>query len=158
MLACNKRNNFSGSSRQQRWGAEMSGFRQSGVDSEVATGVFRVVVVASLALAFTLSWGSAPAFACDTGYWNIGCQSYSPTEGHSAYQFGPDSSEWTYSTFTTYDTVLMISTTAGGSWTSSGTTTYGVPFYFMSASDKVGCYNHHTGSMWVNCRHNNYYF
>lgn len=84
---------------------------------------------------------------------NIGCQFYSPREGHSAYQFGPYVSEWVNSTFDTYSTVLVMSTTAGGSWTESSTITYNQNYIFFQASDKVGCYNHHTGTMYVNCRH-----
>lgn len=97
---------------------------------------------------------ATPAYACDTSYWNIGCQYYSPSEGHTAYQFGPGGGETVWASWDTFDTFLAIATTAGGTWQGSATV-YNPPngFRFTIIVDKYGCYNHHTGTMWVNCRH-----
>jgi hypothetical protein len=94
----------------------------------------------------------ADAYACDTTWWNIGCQFYSPHTGHSAAEFA-GFGEDIYATFDTYSTVLAIRITSGGSWLDSATMPYGARTYFYPGYDKVGCYNHHTGTMWVNCRH-----
>jgi hypothetical protein len=97
---------------------------------------------------------AAPAFACDTNYWNIGCQFYSSHEGHTANQFGPGGGEAVYASWDTYDSFLAIATTSGGSWQGTATV-YNSPngFRFTVITDKYGCYNHHTGTMYVNCRH-----
>ena len=50
-------------------------------------------------------------------------------------------------------------TTAGGSWEDSVLLYYNdtwLTYVVHAGSDKVGCYNHHTGTMFVNCRHYNY--
>lgn len=97
---------------------------------------------------------ATPAYACDTSYWNIGCQYYSPSEGHTAYQFPPGGGEAVYASWDTFDTFLAIATTAGGTWQDTATV-YNAPngFRFTIITDKYGCYNHHTGIMFVNCSH-----
>jgi hypothetical protein len=92
--------------------------------------------------------------ACDTNYWNLGCQFYSPQEGHTGYQFGPGGGEAVYASWDTFQTFLAIATTSGGTWQGSATV-YNSPngFRFTVITDKYGCYNHHTGTMFMNCRH-----
>jgi hypothetical protein len=94
---------------------------------------------------------AAPAAACA---WNIGCEFYSPTEGHTAAQFGPSASEGVGASWDTYSSFLAIATTTGGTWRDSATV-YNSPngYAFSIITDKYGCYNHHTGTMWVNCEH-----
>jgi hypothetical protein len=113
------------------------------------TLLFMAILVSGLALA---AFSADSAYACDTSFWNIGCQFYSPHEGHSAAEFA-GFGEDIYATFDTYSTVLAIRTTTGGSWIDSATMPYGAKAYFYPGYDKVGCYNHHTGTMFVNCRH-----
>jgi hypothetical protein len=119
-----------------------------------------VVLLASLvaAAAVSLSVGTGTASACDTGWWNIGCEYYSPAEGHTKTEFCCSASECVNATFDTFLRVKYILTTAGGSWLDSVATGYNSTFCFQTqnpGSDKVGCYNHNGGTMWVNCRHYN---
>jgi hypothetical protein len=113
------------------------------------TLLFTATLVSGLVLA---AFSAQGAYACDTNWWNISCKFYAPHEGHSAAEFvgfGED----IYATFDTYSTLLAIRTTSGGSWIQSATMPSGAKAYFYPGYDKVGCYNHHTGTMWVNCRH-----
>jgi hypothetical protein len=121
-----------------------------------------VVLLASLiaAAGVSLSVGTSVAFACDTNFWNLGCQFYSPAEGHTGTEFCCSASESVYSTFdtTNFLRIKYILTTAGGSWLNSVATGNGSTFTFTAqhpGSDKVGCYNHNSGTLWVNCRHYN---
>jgi hypothetical protein len=117
---------------------------------------FRLVILLAAivgALAASALVGVGVAQACDANFWNIGCQFYSPSEGHSASEFCCSTSEGVYSTFDTYSTVLAITTTSGGSWVDSYPICYGCSIEWYPASSKVGCYNNHSGTMYVNCRH-----
>lgn len=121
-----------------------------------------VVLLASLVAAagVSLSVGTGIASACDTNWWNLGCQFYSPAEGHTGTEFCCSASECVYSTFdtTNFLRIKYILTTAGGSWLNSVATGYATTFCFTAqnpGSDKVGCYNHNSGTLWVNCRHYN---
>jgi hypothetical protein len=122
-----------------------------------------VVLLASLiaAAGVSLSVGTSVASAaCDTNWWNLGCQFYSPAEGHTGTEFCCSASESVYSTFdtTNFLRIKYILTTAGGSWLNSVATGNGSTFTFTAqnpGSDKVGCYNHNSGTLWVNCRHYN---
>ncbi len=115
------------------------------------------VAIAAAAIA-AAGPGASSAHAC-SAYWNVpvgnACQYYSPSEGHTETQICCSSRETTHSTFDTYSTVLHIWTTAGGGWISSSTMSYNSKVFWngLDGSDKVGCYNHHTGTMYVNCHH-----
>lgn len=115
--------------------------------------------VVALACVAALSGAVAGnALACDTNYWNIpsgvGCKFYSSGQGHSEYEFGDPDDESLFASWDTYSSVKFFATTAGGSWTGS-VVVIGSPngYRFTHSFDKVGCHNHHTGTMWVNCRH-----
>jgi hypothetical protein len=117
-----------------------------------------LLLVATLAAvaATSASIGTQSALACDTSFWNISSEYYTPTEGHTCTAFCCSIHERVNSTFDPYDTVLVILTTAGGSWISSNTMGYNGTTYLYAEhtqGEKVGCYNHHTGTQWVNCRH-----
>jgi hypothetical protein len=113
--------------------------------------------LAAIALAAAVAGIATPmAFGCS---WNLGCQTYSPSTGATGTDLCCSVNEAVHSTFNTYDTVLAIKTRAGGSWFGSTLLYYDWSWYTTvdnANSDKVGCYNHHTGSMFVNCRHFNY--
>jgi hypothetical protein len=117
-----------------------------------------VLFLTAAALAATVagSVGASTALACNTSYWNLGCQFYSPHEGHTGTDLCCSADEAVNSTFDTFDTVEAIMTTAGGSWEDKVLLYYDDTWYtvvYHAGSDKVGCYNHHTGTMFVNCRH-----
>lgn len=102
---------------------------------------------------------AAPAAQACSSYWNLGCQTYSAGSGRTGTDLCCSVNEAVNSTFNTYDTVLAIKTRSGGSWFGSALLYYDWSWYTTvdnANSDKVGCYNHHTGSMFVNCRHFNY--
>jgi len=98
-----------------------------------------------------LGAGADSAEACA---WNIGCQFYSPAEGHTALQFTQYPDEIVGASWDTYDSFLAIATTSSGTWKDQATV-YSSPnsYRFFIFTDKYGCYNHHTGTMWVNCKH-----
>jgi len=111
-----------------------------------------VGLVAAMAAATTLlGAGADSAEACA---WNIGCQFYSPAEGHTALQFTQYPDEIVGASWDTYDSFLAIATTSSGTWKDQATV-YSSPnsYRFFIFTDKYGCYNHHTGTMWVNCKH-----
>lgn len=121
----------------------------------------RLAAFIASAVAATVAAGAAApaAHACNTSYWNLGCATYSPSTGRTGTDLCCSVNEAVNSTFNTYETVLAIKTTAGGSWLGSALLYYDWTWYTTVASansDKVGCYNHHTGPMFVNCRHFNY--
>jgi hypothetical protein len=117
----------------------------------------RLSLALAVLAACVVAAGVTPSFAsaCDTNFWNLGCQFYSPSEGHTGTQFCCSRNEVVQATFDTYDTVLVIATTSGGTWKGSTTICYNCAndFLDLNSSDKAGCYNHHTGTMFVNCRH-----
>lgn len=111
-----------------------------------------------LLAAAALSAGASPSKALACG-WNLGCQTYAPSTGSTGTDLCCSVNEAVQSTFNTYDTVLAIKTRAGGGWFGSQLLYYNTIWYTAvdnAGSDKVGCYNHHTGSMFVNCKHFNY--
>jgi hypothetical protein len=113
---------------------------------------FALALLASAA-AFA-GFGVKPAFACGT-YWTVGCQYYSYQEGHVIPNQGGDSYEYVYTTFSPSNlAVKAIWTTNGGSWLGSQDLLYGYAVYFSPeiSSDKNGCFNDHTQTMWINCR------
>jgi hypothetical protein len=111
-----------------------------------------LAVAASLLVA--TAFGAGSARACDTSYWTVGCQFYSPSEGHTATKVCCSTFQSAYSTFDTFTTIKLILTTAGGRWLAADIVGNGGVDHFSSPNndDKVGCFNHHTGTMWVNCR------
>jgi hypothetical protein len=110
--------------------------------------VFLAAVVALVAL---VGARAAPANACA---WNIGCQFYSSHEGHTAFQFTGSPGESVHASWDSYSSFLAIATTSEGTWQDQATV-YNSPngYRFFIFTDKYGCYNHHTGTMWVNCEH-----
>jgi hypothetical protein len=124
---------------------------------ERGTRMRRLLVFAALvasAIVTSASIGVSSALACDTSYWTVGCQFYSPSEGHTITQFGGCCQMSIYTTFDTYSTDKAIETTAGGSWISADVMYYGWTdhVYAYDGDDKLGCYNQNSGTMYVNCR------
>lgn len=128
--------------------------RRAGTRAYVLATLVAAVFAAGVA-------GFAPprAAACDTSYWTVGCQYYSPSEGHTVTAVCCGSLQTTYSTCDTFTTDRHIWTTAGGSWYSANTLTCSPAssaqwdhWQVMTTTDKLGCYNHHTGTMFINCR------
>jgi hypothetical protein len=116
------------------------------------------LAAAGVAAAVAAAAGIAVPAAQACG-WNLGCQTYSPGSGNTGTDLCCSVNEAVNSTFNTYETVLAIRTRAGGGWFGSTLLYYDWTWYTTvdnANSDKVGCYNHHTGSMFVNCRHFNY--
>lgn len=114
--------------------------------------VLSLVIAAAATAAGAL--GAPSALACDTSYWTVGCQYYSPSTGHTKTQDCCGTQFTIYSTFDTYPTLKYIETTSGGSWVeadveSSGTWDH---LYSYTTTNKLGCYNQNAGTMWVNCR------
>jgi hypothetical protein len=109
------------------------------------------VVAACASTSFVGARATAAWASCS---WNIGCEFYSPQEGHTAFQFTKYPDEIVYASWDTYSSFLAIATTAAGSWRDQATV-YNSPngYRFFIFTDKYGCYNHHTGTMWVNCEH-----
>ena len=103
--------------------------------------------------------GAGVATACDLTYWNIpggnGCQYYTSGEANTVDAYDFYLNELMRSTWDTYDSIHFISTTSGGSWTQTYTCVRaGRDCTIIWDPDvKVGCHNHHTGTMWVNCHH-----
>ena len=64
------------------------------------------------------------------------------------------SDEVVYASWDTYSSFLAIATTSSGAWRDQSTV-YNSPngYRFFIFTDKYGCYNHHTGTMWINCEH-----
>jgi hypothetical protein len=126
----------------------------------VRIALFATALAAAAAVA--IGPGASTAQACGS-FWNIpvsnACQFYDPGEGHSEYLFTYSGFEETYETFSVYSDILEFVTTAGGSWTYSATNCSGcwATWWFPAgdSSRKIGCYNHHPGTMFVNCHHNN---
>ncbi len=119
-------------------------------------GLVLFVLVVATAVAAATGVAVTDAHACS---WNLGCQTYSPGSGNTGTDLCCSANEAVNSTFNTYETVLAIKTTSSGSWFGSTLLYYNWIWYTTvdnANSDKVGCYNHHTGSMFVNCRHFNY--
>lgn len=118
-----------------------------------------LLVMLVAATAATTTVGAGAALACDTSYWNLGCQYYSPGERHTATDFCCSEDEAIHSTFSTYETIQAIVTTSGGTIRYDQLLYYDTTWYtwvVSAGSDKVGCRNHHTGTMFANCRHFNY--
>lgn len=109
------------------------------------------------AIAAVMGPGAGVAQACDTNWWNISCEFYSPSEGHSQTQFtGYPTIETVYASWSVYTYLEVFSSTAGGTWTNHyfiGNGVDGFRFDMSANSDKVGCFNYHDGTMFVNCRH-----
>jgi hypothetical protein len=117
-----------------------------------------LLIAAAGALAVVAGPRTDAALACDLSYWNIpvgnGCQWYTPGEGHSVYQFGPGIGETNWASWSVYNHMMFFTSTAGGSWTNSVVVeTSPNGFRWADASDKNGCYNHNSGTKWVNCHH-----
>ena len=108
--------------------------------------------VAALGVAGGLA---APAArACDTSYWTVGCQFYSPSEGHTRTQLGLSGFNSTHFTFDTFANSRMIWTTASGTWRGSEllpSNTW-AHWHTGATNDKFGCFNPNGGTEWVNCR------
>ncbi|HEX6700599.1 MAG TPA: hypothetical protein VF101_07695 [Gaiellaceae bacterium] len=102
----------------------------------------------------SLAAASVPRSASAACAWNIGCEFHSPQEGHTALQFTQYPDEIVEASWDTYSSFLAIATTSGGTWKDQATV-YNSPnnYRFFIFTDKYGCYNHHTGTMWVNCKH-----
>ena len=98
--------------------------------------------------------GADAAAACDTSYWTVGCRYYSPQTGDTRTQLGLSAFNTTHAIFSPYDTTRHIWTSAGGMWLGANTVVNGgwVHWGTQHSDDKLGCFNHHTGTQWVNCR------
>jgi hypothetical protein len=100
--------------------------------------------------------GASVAQACGS-YWNIpvgnACQYYTPSEAHAETTF----SLLTETSRATHELSHLqhYLTRANGSWIGSDTVAYGVSYYWyqQSFNDKVGCRNHHSVTVYVNCHH-----
>jgi hypothetical protein len=115
------------------------------------------LVVSSSAVAVI---APASALACDTSYWNVGCQYYSVGESHSAYpgttphnitiRASADPAKWVAG-----KTRQFVST-AVGSWVQ---TNYAVApddswlTYVSFSNSRGGCVNSlsFNGTIWINC-------
>jgi hypothetical protein len=120
-------------------------------------GAFLAVIAGSGALALA---APGSALACDTSYWNAGCQLYSVGESHSAYpgatphfisvRMSADPAKWVSGK------TKQILTTGGGSWVR---TTFALGYddtwitYVDFSNSRGGCYNFGAtnGSIWINC-------
>jgi hypothetical protein len=113
-----------------------------------------LLVAAVFAVVTAVGVNADTAAACDTSYWTVGCHYYSPQTGDTRTQLGLSAFNTTHATFSTYDTTRHIWTTAGGTWLGANTVVYGgwVHWGTQHGDDKLGCFNHHTGTQWVNCR------
>jgi hypothetical protein len=127
-----------------------------------------VLVVAAVVFTVTASLGVSKvgvsnAYACDHNYWNVSCGNMDANTGYTVTQARNVGGGWDningdglQATFTTYSTILVIGTTAGGNWLYSHSANYGQEIQVVnltSWTDKVGCYNNHGTTIWVNCRH-----
>jgi hypothetical protein len=115
-------------------------------------------IAGGLSLAALIS--PAAAVACDTSYWNVGCQYYAVGESHSAY---PGATPHNITVRGSADPAQWVSgktrefvSTASGSWVKSS--------YALSADDtwltyvsfsnsRGGCVNtlSTNGTIWINC-------
>ena len=96
------------------------------------------------------------ALACDQTFWNIPvgdpCQFYTPNEGHS--ELSGAGAETVYASWSVYNHMMMFSSFLNGSWSQSAVVENSPnAFRFVPDDDKVGCFNHNTGTKFVNCRH-----
>jgi len=113
--------------------------------------------LAALAIACTAVAALAtarPAYACGA-YWTVGCQYYGFHEGHSVTNQNGNSHEDVYTTFSPSNvSITGVHTTAGGSWVDSQAMLYGdtVIFFGEAATDKNGCFNPNSQTVFVNCR------
>lgn len=120
----------------------------------VRLALFLVVLAAGTAAA--VGPAASTAFACGS-YWNIpvgnACQYYTPSEAHAETTFGG----LLETTLATHELSHLqhYMTTAGGTWIGSETVPYNSPLRWeqQANSDKVGCRNHHTVTVFVNCHH-----
>lgn len=119
----------------------------------------RVTLVVAAAVIAGLV-GAPRAFACNTDYWNVGCQNYSVGESHSAYpgatpgniyvRVSADANAWFYG-----KTKGFVSN-AQGSWIWSEyaiypDTTFNLVINFSNS--RGGCVNSSStgGTIWINC-------
>jgi hypothetical protein len=119
-----------------------------------------LAIAVAAALTVGVTFGVSSALACDTNYWNVSCSTYAAHTGVTKTQFGTDLKQTVYTTWDTYNSVEGLETTADGTWRFADLLGPSGPpgsaydyMYTYATTDKVGCYNHHTGSMFVNCRH-----
>ena len=121
---------------------------------KVRLSIFLAAVAAAGAV--SVGPGSGTAHACGA-YWNIpignGCQNYTASEGHSETVICCAVQRYTRSTFTVYSTIRHFWTSAGGTWKGSYNQCYdcGVFWSISNGTDKLGCFNDHGGTMFVNC-------
>ena len=112
------------------------------------------IVAVIVAVVVVESVAAPVAAACDTSYWTVGCQFYSPKEGHTRTQPSPSGFQTTHYTFDTFTYSKMIWTTAGGTWSGADllpTNTWD-QWHTPNTNDKFGCFNPNGGTEWVNCR------
>lgn len=115
-----------------------------------------LLVVLGAGATISLGPATSAAFACGS-YWNIpvgnACQYYTPSEAHAESTFGglQETSLATHE----LDALQHYLTQANGSWIGAQTVPYNTPAFWSEdfLSDKVGCRNHHTVTVFVNCHH-----
>jgi hypothetical protein len=124
--------------------------------------VRQLLVLASLTMSMAVAAAIAPAsaLACDTSYWNVGCQYYAVGESHSAYpgatphnvtvRVSADPAKWTAG-----KTRQFIST-ASGSWVQTNYAGYSDDTwltYVSFSNSRGGCANSLSinGTIWINC-------
>jgi hypothetical protein len=98
--------------------------------------------------------------ACDTSYWNVGCQYYAVGESHSAYpgatphsitiRLSAEPAKWVPGK------TKHIVTTAGGSWVQTNYTVAADDTwltYVNFSNSRGGCFNATStnGTIWINC-------
>jgi hypothetical protein len=114
-----------------------------------------LTLVAVVAAVVAVESAAAPvAAACDTSYWTVGCQFYSPQEGHTRTQPSASGFQTTHYTFDTFTYSKMIWTTAGGTWSGADLLPSNTwdHWHTPNTNDKFGCFNPNGGTEWVNCR------
>src|SRR5205807_6318528 len=88
-------------------------------------------------------------------YCNVCYKYYGFHEGHSVTNQNGNSHEDVYTTFSPSNvSITGVHTTAGGSWVDSQAMLYGdtVIFFGEAATDKNGCFNPNSQTVFVNCR------
>ena len=119
-----------------------------------------VLAAAVTGLSLAALIGTASALACDTSYWNVGCQLYSVGESHSAYpgatphnitiRLSAEPAKWVPGK------TKHIVTTASGSWVKTNYTLAADDTWLTNvdfSNSRDGCFNAAStnGSIWINC-------
>jgi hypothetical protein len=119
----------------------------------VITLAMTAVVLAAAASLSVRGYGVSNAYACA---WNIYCGNLQPGQEVTAQQAGPwYNREAIQATEAPYAHIIAIVEDQFGGWRSQFNIDYNATALLATekTSDRVGCYNHHGVTEWVNCRH-----